>query len=269
MTQPNYKNGRKNNWRRYCFNECISRVHDKKNALCIYLPGKNDLDRAVALEKGVNRLNLIAVDRDEENVKRIRESGGLAINGTLQSALASWPDDWLPDIILADFQCGMEPSIALFRDILFRRMKEGCVVLVNLQRGRDTYSDLANQWTDVIHGNINALKMRSKACHRGIAFVGDFAATITGLAEMSKNHRVNGGELFLHLQKKMNPCFPAPYISSKNTMDSVIFTNPLRPLYSRSEYKKHVTHKISVEDLSSQISAIRAVRTMRITGRLK
>ena len=78
MNQINYKNGRKNNWRRTVFNQVSARV-SARDAIVVYLPGPQDLDRQVLCEKGFSPNNLIAVDKDRNVVASLRSKNKVAI----------------------------------------------------------------------------------------------------------------------------------------------------------------------------------------------
>jgi hypothetical protein len=58
-----YDVGRKNHWRRTIWNEILRRTagQEKQNVV-LYLAGPQDLDRTVALQKGVPDQNLVAID---------------------------------------------------------------------------------------------------------------------------------------------------------------------------------------------------------------
>ncbi len=76
----NYKTGIKNNWRRSHWNEILRRTNGAEKRLpVIYFPGPQDLDRIVAVSKGVPTHNLIAIDLSGKNVSRVRAFDGIAI----------------------------------------------------------------------------------------------------------------------------------------------------------------------------------------------
>jgi hypothetical protein len=71
-----YDVGPKNNWRRTIWNEILRRTDgQEKEKLILYLAGPQDLDRKVALQKGVPDQNLVAIDVVMDNVTRVREEG--------------------------------------------------------------------------------------------------------------------------------------------------------------------------------------------------
>lgn len=136
-----YKNGRKNNWRRALWNALKSHRpnHDRPDdRVILYLPGEQDLDRKVALEKGFKSHNLIAIERNKDIVKRLRGRGVICIHSDLFSVMHGWRSDTPIFAILADTQTNFSDAalkiIALwFCGIAFRRT----VLLMNLQRGRE------------------------------------------------------------------------------------------------------------------------------------
>ena len=138
----NYRFGQKNNWRRTVWNEVLRRTAGReKTEPILYLAGPDDFDRAIATDKGVAHQNLISVDRDIRNVDRVRAARHPVLNGDLQDVLASWPASRRVCAVLMDFCCGLTmPAVDVY-DLLEREPFRDAVVMINLQRGRDAWSN--------------------------------------------------------------------------------------------------------------------------------
>jgi hypothetical protein len=81
-----YDVGPKNHWRRTIWNEILRRTAgQEKEKLILYLAGPQDLDRKVALQKGVPDQNLVAIDVVMENVLRVRQGRGRKIGPYVRS----------------------------------------------------------------------------------------------------------------------------------------------------------------------------------------
>jgi hypothetical protein len=70
-----YDVGPKNHWRRTIWNEILRRTAgQEKENLILYLAGPQDLDRKVALQKGVPDQNLVAIPKDTGGVYEQRQT---------------------------------------------------------------------------------------------------------------------------------------------------------------------------------------------------
>lgn len=146
MTTPgatrSYRNGRKNNWRRAVWNEVLRRTASRERSeVILYLPGARDLDREVATSKGVPHQNLIAVDRHEANVRAVRAGGSFAICADVLDVLWAWPDHVPVCAVLLDLTSGITADTVALFDPFQRRPLRDAVVMVNMLRGRDAWSN--------------------------------------------------------------------------------------------------------------------------------
>lgn len=140
--RKNYKFGQKNNWRRTVWNEVLRRTNGREKAEPIlYLAGPQDIDRAIAVDKGVPEQNLIAIDRDIANVASVRKEKQPALHGDLREILASWPESRPVCAVLIDFCCGLTMDAIDVYDLLERKPFRNAVVMVNMMRGRDAWSN--------------------------------------------------------------------------------------------------------------------------------
>lgn len=138
----NYDYGNKRNWRRWMWNRIAERTDDRRNALVLFLAGKDAHDIAVAEQKGFQRKNMIAVERDKATVRELRDSGVLTIEGDLCDVLSSWPQARSVDVVVADFCCGLEIKIlqSLHQAPMMRPLINAAMAF-NFQRGRERTSE--------------------------------------------------------------------------------------------------------------------------------
>lgn len=137
-----YKRGQKNNWRRRVWNEVLRRTAGREQSeVILYLAGSEDLDRQIAIDKGVPHGNLVAIDRSITNVDTIRADLNAAVHGDALDILWSWPDNRRVCAVLLDFCSGIEfGNLGIF-DAFQRRALRSAVVVINFQRGRDPWSN--------------------------------------------------------------------------------------------------------------------------------
>lgn len=137
-----YKFGQKNNWRRWLWNNIVKRKIDKplKECLVLYLAGESDLDRKVAVEKGFHPNNLIAVEKDKQVVKSLRDRGVICIHGDFIEVLKAfyWTDATI-DVLIADFCGGFTNKNTKMIDALCAKyLPKQSLVALNLLRGRES-----------------------------------------------------------------------------------------------------------------------------------
>lgn len=138
----NYDVSKKNHWRRTIWNEVLRRTAgEEKEKLILYLAGPQDLDRQVAVQKGVPDQNLIAIDVVMENVSRVREEGRPALKGDVLDILWSWPEDWPVCAVLMDFCSGIEWGNGSVYDPFETKPLRNAAIMVNFMRGRDRWSN--------------------------------------------------------------------------------------------------------------------------------
>jgi len=139
----NYKFGNKNNWRRTVWNIAAKHIPKKKNAICVYVGDENDLDRPVAIKKGFYSNNLILVNNDKKTVKKIRAQNKLAILGDINEVIGSWNNKHKISYLNLDICSGLEKNIQSNSILVLLKsvMERPGVVCINLQRGRDEYSN--------------------------------------------------------------------------------------------------------------------------------
>lgn len=136
-----YSFGTKNHWRRTIWNEVIRRVGTRaQTETILYLAGSADIDRKVATAKGIPDRSLFAIDRDRGNVAAVRAEHNKAIDAEALDLLWSWPEKRQVCAALLDFCGGISNANLGVFDALQRESLRNAVVVLNLQRGRDTAS---------------------------------------------------------------------------------------------------------------------------------
>jgi hypothetical protein len=175
-----YKSGPKNNWRRSVWNEVLSRTNGReKTEFVLYLAGPQDLDREIAISKGVPAENLIGIDWDQRNVKGVTGKRGCAVAGDALDVLWSWPENRPVCAVLLDFCSGIEFNNAAIYDAFEKKSLRNAVVMVNFMRGRDPWSnpirDIQRQaglmnplWCEDASGEMQIV---ADASHRGAQFL--------------------------------------------------------------------------------------------------
>lgn len=251
-----YKFGTKNNWRRQIWNELSKRT--SKDAIILYLSGREDLDRPVAVAHGFKPWNLIAVDKDESVVNDLRSQGKLAIKGNLEDVLKSWKNSTVvPQIILADFTSGLtDDAMATIASTvnLTDLTEKQIIICANLLRGRKessiraTLSELFSKETED----------KKISHHRGFILFHTIVEIIgNGWGYLPRLTAQEIDRMFTI----MNPRFYSyKSIAGSQHFDSSLFTWPTRYEFkgTRPDGK-----------LTKEIAACLAVRTMRKNGTLK
>lgn len=142
-----YKNGQKNNWRSTVWNDLTKKIGRQyaggqgAEDIVLYLPAANDLDRKIAVSKGVLPHNLIAVERNLKVVRKLRASGTNVIHGDVFDVLAAWPHTTEKRVraLVLDLQCNLTwPVVQFMARYLGCPFFTDTVLVVNLQRGRET-----------------------------------------------------------------------------------------------------------------------------------
>ena len=147
-----YRFGQKNNWRRSVWNEVLRRTNGReKTEPILYLAGPQDIDREIAVSKGVPLQNLIAIDKSRDNIQRIRERGLPALDVDVFSVLESWPDNRPVAAIMLDLCGGFTMQVADVYDVLERKPLRNAVVMLNLLRGRDSWSNRIREFIAEAH----------------------------------------------------------------------------------------------------------------------
>ena len=259
-----YKNGQKNNWRLNAWNRIADFTHDRKNALVLYLPGSRDLDSFVAVRKGFRSANLIAVEREDDVAKALRDGHRTTICSDLNSVVASWPRNHKVSVVIADMQCGfVSPILDLIIFWMGLEAFSGGTLLLNLQRGRegkhDPVSDLRGSYTTCACEDCRGRRVEK---NRGWMAVATMESVLGAALDIPSSEGNMQNEVF---RKLYSWKYLPTYRSSPNSpyFDSVVVKNI--HAYPRRE---RPDGSVQFEDVRSKISAALALRTMRLSGQL-
>jgi hypothetical protein len=288
-----YDFANKEKWRVWTWNQIRRKLKVPiKDAVGLYFPGPQDLDRPVAIKKGFSPHNLFGVERDCATVKALRKNKVNVIEGDLMATIRYWsttPPQL--DFINADFTCGITPATLAFLAALYGcdGMTNPTVVVVNLLRGRDKQ---LNDLTDAAFarrtvGNkvlkcIFPKKEQSKI-HRGKKYA------ISGLLWMATHrkcvmihHKKHGWDKALtHMTIEYMKSLKLSFYSYKSPkgrcyMDSCAFVASKTEFYHNSKVFGEIAERMEVnrkiisgcENLKTKVAAAKAIRTMRIEGTL-
>jgi len=231
-------------------------------ALVLYLPGPHDADRKVARRMGFLDHNLIAVDVDPDNVKNVRNHGGIAICAQLHEVLASWPKHTRIDAVHADTCSSLDFGALQLR--VAASCSEGTdgltVLYINMQRGRERYSQSCNNIQSLPHNVVDSmLKLVANVDfnerHRGhLLFVGHVAGVLESIPTEA--------ERMTFFQIVANS--PVFFDSYKNgtTRNGVYMDSMCGRLITSNGYNEDTSWQTS----KRFVAAALAVRTMKTVG---
>jgi L-rhamnose mutarotase len=283
-----YKFGRKNNWRRQVWNEAVNRLKSMGKLIsdckCLYLPGSENLDGEVAVQKGFKPWNLYAVEINSERAAYLRSKKLNVICADFNDVINSCNNSLKFDFIFADFCGGITLHVRklMFSLIFANSLQHHGVVCVNMLRGRD--SEVRNKYRDCLF---------DLPIHRGMQFYRIFIVTLQQINVWA--HRDNG--IIVSDADKKNSCkqwnkyteaitkpkvFSYKSVLPKATliMDSIIFNwgtainlSPVdddkvwgcnNKVCESSRGDEDVKYDISFKsDVMRKVSAAKAIHTMR------
>lgn len=296
----NYKFGNKNNWRRWVWNRIDERLTvPKKDAVILYLAGKDNIDRDVALFHGFKSDNLIAIEKDMDAIRELRKKGALCINGDIIETASNWPLRIPVHVLLLDFCHGLTNKVLgdiPLLSILHPSFME-TIIVINMLRGRDSQSNVVRKWwidhwckagyeySDILHRGrlfasefmlwnrmayLNALQYKDNSW-QGVASIANQT-----MLKLSKESSMSLEDYNLLLLKMDNNAMRAAFNQYKSTsnqiFDSAVIC-PILPSINRSTFEKYREFKITecikmkrTSNVVHKISAILAHRTMRLNG---
>jgi hypothetical protein len=262
-----YRAGSKRNWRGWQWNRIVERLAvPPEDATVLYLCGPEDLDRAKALEKGFRTENLIAVDVVEENVRRVRAGGGLAICHDLHELILNWPTDWPIHGIVADYCGGLSgTTLPLRAALMFSPATYGAIVSANFLRGHDAASnEIRAKWDTVADDDLRGHRGFSFAmecffegtlCHCPPGPLPDLGETYWPHTEAAFNsYTSTGWTYFDTVVFRWLGVFPHPHGRREMWADPEWLKRTLRPWAKAAR----------VRPASRKIAACRAVRTAKL-----
>lgn len=278
-----YKFGNKNNWRRTTWNRIAERLTcSAHEALVLYLAGEKNLDCNVAALKGFDRRNLIAVERDEEVIRQLRNTGALAVRADFIDVVRQWPGRLPVAVVLGDFCCGLELRLwtSLSIACLFPQV-HGAVFAFNFLRGRDPSGNTMRAFVS------DAFELSQGEKHRGgLFFVAVMSHLVVSLL-LAKHPEWCGEDRVLRvpaaeeaeameyqkrmvglLEAVMKPTFDSYRSKSGQIFDSVVFRSPLRVGAFDASLQNELRGLLRAQGAAAatrrKISAVLAHRTMRM-----
>jgi hypothetical protein len=263
-----YRNGRKNNWRRWTWNNVRERLHPTvRDSPILYLPGPEDLDRAVALSKGIHPDNLIAVDTCLRNVKRVRAGGGLAIHADIHDVIRAWPDHVLVAAVLLDYCHGLEDHLITAMEWMQRPPYMFAPVAVNLRRGQDRSSravriDLRNfvrhYQLELISNGRYLDVTKNRAALYGLIFAMQVMLFTYGEDGIKAFHPIRTAEArtfakrFSDIIQSLNAVSFTYRSASTNYYDSLIYDN--------TQYRRSIPGTLDVEEMTRRYQSVNQFR---------
>lgn len=275
-----YKFGQKNHWRRTMWNKIVERLEvPTRDAIVVYLGGRNDLDRDVALSKGFRHENLIFVDKSKDVVVDQRKKGTIAIAGDFAETIYSLPPSLRVHVVFGDFCRGLSPE---FFDLLYKSQwaprLANSVFAFNFLRGRDPQW---NQWRRWFSDGEPIADY--DATHRGVQFWSLFSVLMSTLLIPGLELRLDGVqyvgsdpltsdelqqriyEWMEKLNVVLSPTFLSYRSTSRQTFDSLVYRGigcsmspDVHAIWARNLQEEYGT-----QSTMRSLAAIAAHRTMR------
>lgn len=272
----NYDFKQKEHWRNRMWNIIMDRVPcHPRDAIVLYLPAEQDLDREAARKRGFHDQNLIAVDINLDVVRAIRARGLPAIHGDVFEVIRNWRSDHRPDAIFLDLLHGVDANVvglAQYEPLL----STDAVVAINLMRGRDKAASIykvvlekngekynkhrGQQAFEYITGmlTVHAFSYMGK---KGPDAVRDAIRSNSGMIEWN-SHCCK----WERLMKSSNPVFESYKSSCGIYFDSALYNTRMGGMHEMvySKIRQCLTDKD--REVARQIAAVLAHRTMRLSA---
>jgi hypothetical protein len=253
----------KNNWRRWVWNRIAEKLPvPPQVAKVVYLAAAENLDAAVARQKGFKDYNLVPVDRDTKKVRTLRGAGALCIEDDAFAVANNFARPL--HVVYFDFCSGMHIGICdNFVRLLFRAHVRDAVIAVNFLRGRDASSNLQRRWITETPVPMDVPSELVK--HRGLLFYNLMTCRIQNAF---KAKYIDKGVLDWVHQKMMDNITEknisaTQYRSSTNqTFDTCVFVNPLAGGWLGGE-GPCLELETSDTDTRRKLAAFRAHQNMR------
>lgn len=262
------ENRKKNHWRRWQWNRIVEKLEENgikpKDAIVVYLAGKENADLPEAERRGFCKENMIAVDISTGVIDHLRKNGTICLKSKLSDAIFAWKGTPKIDVVVADFCSGiMQEQVDFINSILFSDgiKTKKTVISVNLQRGRD------KRFSDCIKEENRIIGVGFDTKHRGVGFVSALHGLMWSIVPSLRKTGLVDASKYLHTRKIIEKILKPSYSSYKSGkclyFDSVVFTALSFPIYVREkcEYLKTFTN------IGRKISAAKAIRTSRIQQR--
>jgi hypothetical protein len=263
-----YKFGTKNNWRRWVWNRIVERLHVRPSqAVVLYLAGADDLDRQEAIRRGFREENLIAVERNGENLRALREKKALAVGGDVADVLRAWPTTVPVHVVHSDLCTNFNDAamVNLISAILYSPATWGAVFSFNLLRGREARAEALKAFLadgcPKHRGNMFANLLLDACMHLMAAEM-----LQKQLTEVTREDVAWVPDPVFKAAASLLRCTLNSYRSGMQTFDSCVFVSPSRGV---SEDDRMLVGaeaaKSARQDVRRRIAAVMAHRTMRLT----
>lgn len=223
-----YDNPQKNMWVRSFWNQVLRKTKGREQSeVVLYLAGPDDFDRHVAIQRGVPSQNLIAIDRNRNNIQSVRESGNAGICADVMDVLTTWPRSTPVCAIVLDFCQGFQ-RLGELRRMMEVQMSNPAlsraVIAINMQRGRDhesntersVISGFVEKWRSGVNNDGSPQsKSAQKFCdlirdhspiHRGLIFaIWYWAESVKRLSACSMWRSLPPGSEFVLFTEQFRP----------------------------------------------------------------
>ena len=270
-----YKFGNKNQWRRRLWNQIRARCAvPTRDAIVLYLAGKDDLDRKEAIRRGFLPKNMIAVDRDPRAIRSLRANGAIGINANFCDVMAGWNRTRDVHVVLADFCCGFDVSVVLPLAVAIMMPSFGnCVIAANFLRGRDSSSNWYREQQAPMMQELSRCAGYDPK-HRGLFFWTLYSGLlISGGEEPSttREYEERVANRYQWCAPRLNPLLLTYRSTANQTFDSIIWSPLSRaiPHVLTPEFRGQVINSIAGRNLTEgapsaarKIAAALAHRTM-------
>jgi hypothetical protein len=268
-----YKFGTKNNWRRHTWNRIRDRVAHPRDAVVVYLAGRDNLDAEIAQQKGFAASNFIAVERDRKVTDALRAAGQNTINGDFVHVMAAWSRSVKCSVVVGDFCCGLHAGLAwdLTQTVLAPQFR-GTVFAFNWLRGRDPSF---NEFRKVLLDNNPGMpKHRGHFFYASIVFFlastvinhahamheeGGGSTDLAECAECRAAHPLVMENVWAWCKKSLRPEYSHYKSTSGQVFDSIVITGDG---FGEMDYAP-LLHKETLRGVVPKVAAALAVRTMK------
>jgi len=195
-----YANATKDTWRGWAWNQIESRIgrskHYAPKTVCV-LAGDCAGDLPHAKKRG---FECVGVDINENCVKTFRESGGIAVNGSLHFQAVAIQ----PDAVIADMLGGLTPKNL---SVLIDCSVASKAVVINLLRGRDKGMRRFPEICKTADYSTGRKKDIQVGNHRGCAIVMLLAQSCA--RDFGSEENLDNGFTYIPqwIVQKFKPCF--------------------------------------------------------------
>jgi hypothetical protein len=261
------------------WNAVIARLPVRpREALVLYLAGREDLDRVVLVGKGFHPHNLIAIERDASTVRALRQKGVLTVEGEFIEAVRAVSSRRDVQVVAGDFGCApynAEFIAGLVQLFLNPSLRES-VFVFNFLRGRDSATNDLRARALARHGPDFFLATTELEKHRGRFFMD----LLFGMwCDLLRQHEATESQIEWARRQILSPEHLPSFLSYKSrtgpvvqVFDSLVVKNPASKFLDYVEGEathRDVAREFTGQKVRGSAAAVLAHRTMRLDGRLE